>query len=232
MSDIGRRDLRIAVGVGHAHGNGGSPYELGKNREVVLAVLALASASRGFDVRCYTPDDGHGIYPGPPDAAAGVVVQWAEQGWVADIFHEVHHQAVTDPTRRGGFVIYPDAPHDLDVDVRDHGGQLAAIICAATGVPVWASGTMSERHTFVWREEHRRLSIFGATAALAPTTTRLMTEAAHYSNADDRRIMEAPGFADRQAYGLIEMYADLAITRRGWTGGYQIGGVSSDLHRT
>ena len=61
---IGIRPLHIAVGAGHHHlrfregGGPGHPFETDLNGRVCRAVVELARRSRGFEVRCYTPEDG------------------------------------------------------------------------------------------------------------------------------------------------------------------------------
>lgn len=229
MAGIGKSALRVAIGVGHAHALGGDPYELRKNREVVNALLTLAAERPELDLRCYTPDDGQGTFPGTPFEAANVVNGWAADGWVPDVFHEVHHQSHRDPAQRGGFVIYPDGLglarpdggdevlDDTDERLVAQGAELAATLCRAIGVPVWSDGILSERHTARGRSG-RRLSVFAATVGLRATTTRLITEAAHYTNPDDRAVMDGAGFAVREADGLIRMYTDLARVQSGWTG--------------
>jgi len=155
---IGNRPLRIAVGAGHHNNSGGNAFETELNGRVTYEVVDLLRHGSGFEVRCYTPGDGIGWYDGPLDAAARQVVAWAKSGWVADIFHEIHHEGTGTAAIRGGFVIYPDGaglsspypnPGDIDIDVRDHGRRMAELLCGAVGLPIRGNGTMSERATGV-----------------------------------------------------------------------------------
>lgn len=199
---IGNRPLHIAVGVGHANTSGGDPFEREKNAEVVNALMTLARQSDGFEIRCYTPEEGLGWYPGPLDKAAREVTAMGD--WV-DIFHEVHHQGLSNQSIRGGFVIGPegrglktpyDNPGSIDLDVRDHGPRMAEILCASIGVPVWGGGYMSERNTGVGGQGHR-LGVFGATATphLINRACRFITEACTFTNPEDRAIMNTPASA-------------------------------------
>ena len=208
--------MRVAIGVGHANSSGGDAYELVKNREVVREVLRLARATKDIDIRCWTPDDGLGMYPGPLDAAAAQVRSWVAAGWQPDIVHELHHEGLGNTAVRGGFVIYPDswglvgrkAGGDYtDIDVYTYGPEMAKIIAKHVGNPVRASGIMSERDTGVG-DDGWRLGFFGAVsdAYFRDHACVFITEAATYTNPQDRALMNAAGFATREATGIIEAY--------------------------
>lgn len=232
MASIGNRPLRVAIGVGHANTSGGNPYELVKNREVVKELLAIVRASTGWDVRCWTPNDGQGNFNGPLDAAAATVRGWVADGWLPDIVTEIHHQGLSNTSIRGGFVIYPDskglsgrkpAGDHIDLDVRAEAGAMAQIVCGAIGVPVWQSGVMSERSTGVGGQGWR-LGFFGAVsdAYFINNACVFITEAATFTNPGDKAVMDAPGFGRSEAIGLLKAYAHLASVRMGWTAKYTI----------
>lgn len=234
---IGNRPLRIALGVGHANSSGGNAYELVKNREVVAELIRMGAASRGFEIRCWTPNNGQGNYPGPLDAAAAQVRTWVQQGWLPDVVHELHHEGTGTPSIRGGFVIYPDswglvgrkAGGDYtDVDVRTHGPEMARIITGELGVPLRGSGVMSEKSTDVGARLGARLGFFGAVSDpyFRDNACVFITEAATYTNPTDRAIMDSPSFARKEALGILKAYAALA-RRKGWTFPYEIVGDAS-----
>ena len=143
---IGDRPLHVAVGAGHRNAQGGDPFETALNGRVCAAVVDLARRSAGFEIRCYTPEDGLGVHPGAVDEAPRWVATAWDPEWTVDVFHEIHAQAV--PTRlaeRGIFLIYPDSAGlasaypsvgVCDEDVKAHGPVLAHILSAATGLPV------------------------------------------------------------------------------------------------
>ena len=227
MVQIGKRKLRYAVGAGHRNNSGGNTFETGLTGKVTNELVKLMRAQPDlYDVRCFTPGDGLGWYDGPLDAAARQVATWANQGWVADIFHEVHFQGLGSQAPRGGFLIYPDGaglsspypnPGDIDLDAKAFGPEYARIMCAGTGVPVWGSGIMSERATGVGGQGYR-LGIFGATASdpLINACTRILTEGATYTNPQDLAIMQAPGFALKHAKALLAASNALAERQLGW----------------
>lgn len=184
---------KLALSAGYHNTSGGSPLE----KTIVGPVTkALADACRlaGFDVRVITPQDGLGAFPGGLDKVAGKVVEWAQAGWIADVFLEVH--AEYSPTR-GCFAIYPDWPaaSDTDTIVRDQlGPALANAIAAATDIPRRGPGTMSEKVTQVGAAGNR-LGIFRVTAPLKIGTRRLIVEiGSYYEKSPDLAIMQAAGF--------------------------------------
>jgi hypothetical protein len=242
MINIGNRPLRIAVGAGHRNSDGGNTYETAVNGEVTYALLQLIKKSRGFDVRCYTPNEGRGMYPGGLAAAAAVARTWLNDGWGADILHEIHHES-TSPSIRGGFVIYPDSaglsgrnPGNVDIDVREYAGTMAKIlvkpfggVCRYTNC---ARG-MSEKETGVGGDGYR-LGVFGAWSEdyFNNNSFQFITEAAAYSNSQDLALMQSPGFVEKEAQGILEMYAALAKARGNWTFDYSIGDASTPVPPT
>lgn len=241
--NVGNRPIRVAVGVGHANLSGGNQYELKKNREVMAEFLKLARESTGFDIRCYTPNNGQGTYPGTLDAVVyGTVHVWLQQGWRPDVVFEIHHEGLANTAVRGGFVIYPDADglygrHNgiwgarskfVDTDVVEAGPGMARIITQALGVPLRSgTGLMSERHTGVGGDGFR-LGYFGALSDpyFQQNAAVFITEAATYTNPTDRAIMERADFAPKEARALFEALAYLGKERGNWTFPYKIGGQS------
>lgn len=147
---------------------------------------------RGCDVRIITPGDGVGEFPGTVYDVGEQVVIWHRQGWLADVFAELH----TNDGARGVFAIYPDWGTDVDVDVRDRlGPDLARRVSRVTGLPIWGNGTMSERKTAVGSQGFR-LGIFRATAAIKATCTRLILECGAHTQPADLAILQTPGMLD------------------------------------
>lgn len=233
MVDIGNRPLRIALGAGHANTSGGNTFETALNKQVTNAVIKLAKQSKGFDIRCYTPNDGLGSYPGPLDAAAAVARTWLSQGWAADILHELHHEGTGTPAIRGGFIIYPDSaglsgrnPGNIDLDVQRHGGEMAKRLVAPFGGALRypSGGAMSERQTGVGGQGYR-LGVFGAWAEnyFENNSFQFISEAAAYTNPQDLLAMQQLDFPAKQALGVLEMYAYIAKAAGNWTYPYSIG---------
>ena len=238
---IGNRPLHIAVGAGHHHlrfregGGPGNEFETDLNGRVCRAVVDLARRSRGFEVRCYTPDDGLGMHPGfGSDGPREVAEAW-HPSWHVDIFHEIHAQGSPDRNERGAFVIYPDGAgldsdpfppsDDRDRDVERHGRTMAGILARATNLSVGHGGTgiMSERQTRVGLDGDR-LGVFGATStpAMVSESCRFISEVGCYTNPADRLVMSGVDFPRREAAGILAAYAALATARRGWTFDYSI----------
>lgn len=236
MINIGKRPLRIAVGAGHRNSDGGNTYETAVNGEVTYALMQLVKKSKGFDVRCYTPNEGRGMFPGGLAAAAATARTWLNDGWGADILHEIHHES-TAASIRGGFIIYPDSaglsgrnPGNVDIDVREHAGKMAEIlvdsfggVCRYTN----CSRGMSEKETGVGGDGYR-LGVFGAWSEdyFNNNSFQFISEAAAYSNPTDLKLMQSPGFVEKEAQGILEMYADLAKAKGNWTYDYSIGGAT------
>src|SRR5688572_5677134 len=163
--EIGNRPIRIAIGAGHRNNSGGNAFETGLTALCTKAVVDLCRESDGYEVRCYTPNDGLGWFNGPLDAAAAVVRQWAAAGWVADILHELHFEGLGNTSVRGAFFIAPDSDGligrnagNRDVDVFAAGGEMARLLAAAYGgvtrygIPGRA---MSEKETSVGIDGYR-----------------------------------------------------------------------------
>jgi hypothetical protein len=183
--------LKIALSAGHHNSDGGSPVEAAITGPL-CHFYAMAFRELGCDVRVITPNDGLGQFPGGLQDVAAKVVEWASAGWVADLYLETHTQGLGDTTVRGAFAIYPDWGSDLDLAVKNGLGlKMVKAISAATGIPVWSSGIMSEKSTGVGISGYR-LGIFLRTAPVADSTTRLIIEHGSHSNPLDLAILQSP----------------------------------------
>ncbi len=233
--NIGNRKMRIAAGVGHANLSGGNPLELAFNRKVMAALLALAAQSDGFDVRCYTPDNGQGTFPGSLDQVVYATVhKWSAAGWHPDVVFEIHSEGVSNQNVRGGFIINPDSfglrgrkasgGDFIDQDVLAAGAAMAKAITSAVGVPLRGDGVMSERETGVGIDGWR-LGYFGALSdpAFQNNSCVFISEAATHTSPADLAIMNKPDFPANEARGLLEAVAILGTTRGNWTYPYKIG---------
>lgn len=235
--NVGNRPIRVAVGVGHANSSGGNQYELRKNREVMASFLKLVRESTGFDVRCYTPNDGQSNYPGTLDAVVYATVhKWVQGGWLPDVVFEIHQEGLGNTSVRGAFIIHPDS-HGLrgrkasggdfiDTDVRAAATEMARLIGQRNGIPLrWGTGSMSERQTGVGGDGWR-LGYFGALSDpyFQQNACVFISEGATYTHPTERAIMDRPSFAPNQAYGLLEAVAHLGKSRGNWTFPYRIGG--------
>jgi N-acetylmuramoyl-L-alanine amidase len=198
---------KIALSAGHHNTTpGANPIEKTITGPVTRA-LAIACRAAGFDVRVVTPDEGLGTFPGPLDKVAATVVAWAQGGWIADVFLEVHAESTGV---RGCFAVYPDWTGDTDTIVRDTlGPALAAAIRTATTIPVRFNGALSEKLTSVGASG-ARLGIFGGTRSLKTGTRRLIMEVGSYGTSADLKIMQAPGFPDRIGQAMASALATWA----------------------
>jgi hypothetical protein len=198
--------VRVLFGAGHRHtlhtDGGPNPYEQALNGKKVRAILDHYDRHGGkdgfaFELRCYTPDRGLGMFPGYLNQApvSGF------PGYDPQLMIELHSEGVNDTGVRGGFVIYPDWGDDVDEDVQAHGHIFSSLLMDKTGIPVrWSSGrgTMSEKRTGVGLQGYR-LGVFRDTAGYAARCTRLIFEQGAHSSPHDRAIMDDPAFLARQA---------------------------------
>ena len=201
------RPLRVALSAGHHNRDGGNATEYAIVGELTEAYYREFRRV-GCDVRVITPDGpdpdrdpGDGDFPGGLQDVARQVVNWANAGWVADLYLEVHTEGAGGV--RGVFAIYPDWGGDLDTDVRDRlGPAVVRAISQATGLPVRGSGVMSERATGVGRQGYR-LGIFYVTSPLRATTTRLIIEHGAHDAPADLAIMRSAGFNEKVAKAAV-----------------------------
>jgi N-acetylmuramoyl-L-alanine amidase len=193
--------IRIAIAAGHHNSDGGNPIEHSLVGEIAEA-YARALREAGCDVRVITPDGGDddhdpgdGEFSGGLQQVAQVVVDWASQGWVADLFIETHTEGVGNSSVRGVFGIYPDWDGDVDGEARDLLIPLmVGEISGAMGIPVRGSGVMSERSTGVGSQGYR-LGMFARSEPLKSSTTRLIIEHGSHSNPDDLSVLRQPDTA-------------------------------------
>jgi N-acetylmuramoyl-L-alanine amidase len=199
---------RIALSSGHHNASGARDSALEKSiTGPVTAGLARACRAAGFDVRVVQPDDGLGTFPGTLDRVAAKVVEWAQGGWIPDIFLEVHGDSLST---RGCFAVYPDWGDDVDTQVRDQlGPALATAIQQATGIPRRGPGALSEKLTGVGAGGHR-LGVFAGTRSLKIGTRRLIMEIGSYGTSADLKIMQAAGFPEKIGQALAGALATFA----------------------
>jgi N-acetylmuramoyl-L-alanine amidase len=206
--------LKIALAAGHHNSDGGSQVEAAITGPL-CHFYAMAFRETGCDVRVITPDDGLGQYPGGLQDVAAKVVEWANAGWVADLFLECHTQGLGDTSVRGCFAIYPDWGGDTDIAVRDGLGlRMVKAISGATGIPVWSRGVMSEKSTGVGISGFR-LGIFLRTAPIAAKTTRLIVEHGAHTNPQDLTLLQSPPIqqkiAQAGAKAVIDYFGGIKV---------------------
>ena len=201
--------IRVALSAGHHNETGGNQVEKDLVGPITQA-LAQQLRQRGADVRVITPGDGLGHFDGELGAVAQTVVDWAAEGWVAQIFLEVHAE---DNGRgdagRGCFTIFPDFDGDSDQVVRKTlGPALAQAISQATGIPVRGTGVLSERKTHVYADLGARLGIFNVTKSLRAKCRRMIVEVGAYSSPTDLRIMRGRNFAAKTGTAMAKVIAE------------------------
>jgi hypothetical protein len=182
---------KIAVGAGHRNTSGGNARE--RDMTAPLTKTYVDTLRRwGYDVRCYTPNEGLGMYPGTLSQAVNEVNKWAAQGWVADVLAELHFQGLgaNSDAGRGYFVIYPDWTGDTDTDVTGIFAQhWVPEFGVRTGLPKYGNGTMSEKRTSVGAAGDR-LGVFSTTVGLKQTTTRMIIEHGCHTCPSDYAIID------------------------------------------
>jgi len=191
--------LKVALAAGHHNTDGGNATEyrlVGELTEAYALHLRLA----GADVRVITPDGpdldtnpGDGQYPGGLQDVGRKVVQWANTGWVADLFVELHTEGVAT---RGAFGVYPDWGDDYDADADLLGTEISFALEDEVGIPVRGSGSMGEKDTGVGRAGSR-LGVFLTTAPVQDTTIRLIMEHGAHAHPEDLAILNQPGTANK-----------------------------------
>ena len=182
---------KIAIGAGHRNTSGGNAREQAMAAPLTNTYVNTLRA-HGFDVRCYTPNEGLGMYPGTLSQAVNEVNKWAAQGWVADVLAELHFQGLSgnSDAGRGFFVIYPDWTGDVDTDVTDVFAPIwAPEFGSRTGLPRYGNGTMSEKRTSVGAAGSR-LGVFSTSSALKATTTRMIIEHGCHTCPSDYAIID------------------------------------------
>lgn len=197
---------RICLAAGHANSDGGNPFERVTTGRLTPAI-ARACQALGMDVRVVQQGDPCQDFAGGIWDVARRVVEWHEQGWTPDIFLETHTQGVNNTAVRGVFGIWPDWGTDVDADAAGFLiPEAVKRISAATGIPIWSNGKMSERQTGVGLQGSR-LGILNKTAPLAATTTRLLIEYGAHSNPTDAKIHRTDAFYTQAAQATAEAFA-------------------------
>jgi N-acetylmuramoyl-L-alanine amidase len=203
----GEMPLKIALSAGHHNSDGGSPVEAAITGPL-CHFYAMAFRELGCDVRVITPNDGLGMYPGGLQDVAAKVVEWSKAGWTADLYLETHTQGLGDTSVRGAFAIYPDWNGDIDLTVKNGLGlSMVKALSAASGIPVWSSGIMSEKATGVGIGGSR-LGIFLRTAPVAANTTRLIIEHGAHSSPLDLVLLQTPAIQQKIANASAKAAVD------------------------
>jgi hypothetical protein len=199
--------LKIALSSGHHNSDGGSPVEAAITGPL-CHFYAMAFRELGCDVRVITPNDGLGMYPGGLQDVAAKVVEWFKAGWTADLYLETHTQGLGDTSVRGAFAIYPDWNGDVDLTVKNGLGlAMVKAISAASGIPVWSNGIMSEKATGVGISGYR-LGIFLRTQPAAANTTRLIIEHGAHSSPLDLVLLQNPAIQQKIANASAKAAVD------------------------
>ena len=204
------RVLKLAIGAGHHNSSGGNATEKALTGPLTKCYVDTARAW-GVDVRCYTPNDGLGDYPGNLGAAVREVQGWANNGWVADMLVEVHFQGLSGNSNagRGVFCIYPDWTNDLDTDVRDVFRPLwIPDFTARTGMPAYGDGGMSEKRTAVGAAGDR-LGVFSQSVGLKATTTRTIIEHGCHTCPADRAIINQGDFNQKAVDAFLTAWFNM-----------------------
>jgi hypothetical protein len=203
----GEMPLKIALSSGHHNDDGGSQVEAAITGPL-CHFYAMAFRELGCDVRVITPNDGLGMYQGGLQDVAAKVVEWSKAGWTADLYLETHTQGLGDTSVRGAFAIYPDWNGDIDLTVKNGLGlSMVKAISAASGIPVWSNGIMSEKATGVGIGGYR-LGIFLRTQPVAANTTRLIIEHGAHSNPQDLTILQNPEMQQKIANASAKAAVD------------------------
>jgi N-acetylmuramoyl-L-alanine amidase len=203
----GEMPLKIALSSGHHNDDGGSQVEAAITGPL-CHFYAMAFRELGCDVRVITPNDGLGMYQGGLQDVAAKVVEWSKAGWTADLYLETHTQGLGDTSVRGAFAIYPDWNGDVDLTVKNGLGlAMVKALSAASGIPVWSSGIMSEKATGVGISGYR-LGIFLRTAPVAANTTRLIIEHGAHSSPLDLVLLQNPAIQQKIANASAKAAVD------------------------
>lgn len=192
----------VAISAGHHNTDGGDAFEVRQTGPLAKAV-GDACKALGMGVVYLTGNEGMAMEPVGLQAVArklnGINPRPA-------IYLETH-------TEGGGgtgvFAIYPDAPGDVDTDVRDNlGPAVARKVAAATGLGIggYGKGVISEKQTGVGGQGFR-LGIFGATEPSKADVTRLIIEYGAHDKEPDLTIVQRPGFYAAAGKATAEAFA-------------------------
>lgn len=207
--------LLVCLSAGHFN-TSGDGYGGDERRRVEPVALELyrQMQAAGINVRMLQGIGGDGRlldFPGDHRAVGREAYRLWETGehrW--RLFLEVHLEG-THPDARGVFAIAPynEERGDIDTDVLlDLGARVAQRIGQSTGLPLRSLGApgglgiMAESQTDV-----RELGVFSSTTGARGESERMLVEYGAFTNADDRAIIDGPGFAEQAARGTIEAIA-------------------------
>ena len=188
--------VHILVSAGHwdSTGDEWGGVERARTRPLAIAVADEAER-RGFRVTRQVD---------PFDGTYRDVARWAAQVAAQQDIRcllQVHFEG-TAPSVRGAFGIYPAnaARFDTDHDARRLGQDIVQRLNEATGMPVRGDGSMAEGSTAAGT-----LAWFSLTVNVKATAERLIVEyGAANTNAQDRAIVDTPGFYQQAARATVD----------------------------
>lgn len=188
--------VHILVSAGHwdSTGDEWGGVERARTRPLAIAVADEAER-RGFRVTRQVD---------PFDGTYRDVARWAGQVAAQQDIRcllQCHFEG-TAPGVRGAFVVYPAnaARFDTDHDARRLGQDIVRRLNAATGMPVRGDGSMAEGSTAAGT-----LAWFSLTVNVKATAERLIVEyGAANTNAQDRAIVDTPGFYQQAARATVD----------------------------
>jgi N-acetylmuramoyl-L-alanine amidase len=210
--------MRIIVVQGHRNTSGGNPDEAKRTPAIANAIVAALNAA-GHEAVCLQHADGtrDDWFAGSLDGVARDVVK-AHRRTPFDLMLDIHLEGDRANTP-GVFAIVPfgdglrtltsyqgsDNALDGSREVR-FAGAIAAGIAQETGLKLRTRGTvapgiMRETQTHVGGDLGWRLAMFAYTAPVRDRLTRLVIECGNIGA--DRAVIDAPGFADRVAAGVV-----------------------------
>jgi hypothetical protein len=217
--------LKLLIGAGHRNNQGGNEFETDLNGRTTRAIVDMyrqrgGAAAMGFELRCYTPDDGLGWSPLDLNR---VPLTGFKPDWIPNLMVELHSEGA-GPNVRGSFVIAPEWGSDVDVDIQRYGLAFPQELQKLTGIPIRTvsgagtngPGLMSEKRTGVGLDGFR-LGVFRDTAVFGEVTSRTIFEAGSHDNAQDRAIMVRPDFTRLHAeafFAAVRRFFD--ATEPGW----------------
>ncbi len=205
--------LRILLVQGHRNTSGGNPAE------IAITPLASRAIQRALRNAGHTADmlqNDNNWFDGSLDAVGREIMR-RHRAAPYDIMLDIHFEGDANNTR-GVFAIVPDGDglrsfttytgtdsmtsNTLDTQYAE---AIAASVSQSTGLPVRRSGVvqpgvMSERQTYVGGNGYR-LAMFGYTAPARDRMVRLVLELGNIRG--DAAIIQAPGFYDRAAQGVV-----------------------------
>jgi hypothetical protein len=215
--------MNVVIGAGHRNNQGGNVYEADMNGKKCRAIMDLfaklgGKAHFGFDLRCYTPDNGLGW--SSLDLNEVPVTAFQDPEYPVDLMVELHSEG---SGRQGAFVIYPDWGDDVDVDIRDHGKLFVDALDEATGMGYrtlpepGGVGLMSEKQTGVAISYKARLGVFRDTEQFNVRTSRTIFEQGAHDVVEDLEVMNGPSYLHLQAVAFFDGVARFFdATAPGW----------------